>query len=70
MSAIFSWSVQCHEILSDFLEFNYENQRIHLTKTCMDDLNSIRSGIEKNQIWALKGKSVSCARADQKKLLN
>lgn len=48
--------VQCHELLNDFLEFNDESSRSYLTKTCVDDLTSIRSGIEKNNVWALKGK--------------
>lgn len=60
VTLIFSWSDQCHGLLNDFLKFNYEHSKIHLTKTCVDDLNSIKSGIENNNAWALKGKLIEC----------
>lgn len=58
LTLILTLTVQCHELLNDFLEFNYESSQITLTKKCVDDLRNIRSGIEKNYVWALKGKSV------------
>lgn len=54
LTLLLSWSALCHELLNDFLKFNYESS--HLTKTCVDDLKSIRNGIKNNDIWALKGK--------------
>lgn len=47
---------QCHEILNDFLDFNERSAEVHLTKECSDHLRLIKSGIESNKIWAIKGK--------------
>lgn len=47
--------VQCHELLNDFLDFKDENFPSEITKKCADHLSAIKSGIEGNSVWALKG---------------
>lgn len=51
-----SLSVQCHELLIDFLDFQDQNLQIQLTKTCADHLRILRNGIRESKVWALKGK--------------
>lgn len=50
-------SVQCRELLSDFLEFQNQNTQIELSKICADHLSVIKQGIENKKVWALKGNS-------------
>lgn len=52
-----SLRVQCHELLSDFLEFQDQNTQIELSKICADHLSVIKQGIENKKVWALKGNS-------------
>lgn len=52
-----SLRVQCHELLSDFLEFQDQNTQIALSKICADHLSVIKQGIENKKVWALKGNS-------------
>lgn len=53
--------VQCHSLLIDFLNFQDQNL---LTKSCENDLRTLKKGIESDEVWALKvhdasGKSTS-----------
>lgn len=52
-----SLSVQCRELLSDFLEFQNQNTQTELSKICADHLSVIKQGIENKKVWALKGNS-------------
>lgn len=52
-------SIQCHEILTEFLEFDYKSWKIHLTKSCERDVRTLRQGIENDEVWALKVRDAS-----------
>jgi hypothetical protein len=52
-----SFNVQCHELLIDFLDFQVRNSQVHLTETCADHLRLLKNGIERDEMWALKGKN-------------
>jgi hypothetical protein len=51
--------VQCHEVLTEFLEFDYKSWKVHLSKTCENDLRTLREGIEGSEVWALKVRDAS-----------
>lgn len=53
--AYLSFNVQCRELLNDFLDFQDQSSKVFLTRTCVDDLRILRSAIEENKVWALKG---------------
>jgi Nose resistant-to-fluoxetine protein, N-terminal domain len=53
------FKVQCHELLIDFLKIEDKSLQVRLTKTCENDLKTLRKGIESDEVWALKVRDAS-----------
>lgn len=56
---ILLFNVQCHELLFDFLNFEDQNSQIQLTKSCENDLRTLREGIQNDEVWAMKVRDAS-----------
>lgn len=47
-------SVQCRELLLDFVNFQKTHPEKNLTEKCAEDLRTLKTGIAKHETWALK----------------
>lgn len=59
LSLLMTVQVLGHELLLDFLNLQHENNAVKLSEKCSNDLASIKSGIEKHEIWAMKIRDAS-----------
>lgn len=59
INILISSHAECKEVLLDFLEFPQNHPEVQLSESCVNSLREIKSGIESDQLWAMKVRDAS-----------